>query len=437
MIRQAALALLISIPTITHAQLDSQFVFNGQNAEILTAQKAVTVITPEQKEVPDTCTRQVPTGQIEVCDDVTRYREECTYVPSSESCGYESERVCHPVSRSREVCSGGGSHQECTTIPSSTVCTERPTREVCHTNPHNGESSCTTVGGGQSCHDVGGGQSCTTVQDSPNCHTEYYSDEECSNDSRYVCHTNPGHNDCHSVPYSEEVCGMETQYRTESYACTRTITVNKEEKKTVKAETNIQINTNGLVDEIPMLVSIKEVNTQFKAFTINVKLEKEPKLFVVMKSKEVKVVSANAKEVIVKATLVLEVMTKDMLPIKLPTAISSASIDANKKLVIAFEGALAAKGKLDLSIEHKVLFGHKVDAVLKSDYPVARSIEVGISEGKPALSIDLRNAMVKKPVKGMKLKLELEAALDLKGELLNAAKPEMKKSFQSVQIILK
>ncbi len=436
MIRKFALTFLILMPALSQAQIDSQFVFNGQNGEVLKGEKQIVVITPEQVQVPSTCYRQVPTGQIQVCRDETRYREECSWIPSSESCRTEYNQVCNSVPRSREVCSGGGSRQECSTIPTSTVCHDRPTNEVCTTLP-DGSPHCTTVGGGQHCQEVGGGQHCTTVWDSPTCHSETYWDQECTSVPENRCETIPGRNDCSSIPYSENVCGMEMQYRTESYACTETVTVNREEKKLLKAETTIQIETHGLVDEFQAQVSVKERSAQFKDFTIDVKLLKEPKLFVILKQKEVKIASATKTEIVVKANLVLEVMTLEMLPISLPQDISSAVFtEATKKLTLVVNGKLAAKGTVDLSLSKKELFSRKTVAELKGAYP-AKLIEVGAVEGKPALNIDLKAAMKANPKKSMKLKLVLEAEMDIKGSLLNVTKPQLKKEFPAINVIMK
>lgn len=436
MIRKIALTFFLFLPTLTSAQVESQFVFNGQNSDVLKAEKAIVVITPEEVQVPSTCTRQVPTGEIRVCRDETRYREECSWVPSSESCRTEYNQVCNSVSRSREVCSGGGSRQECSTIPSRTECYDRPTNEVCTTLP-DGTPHCTTVGGGQTCQEVGGGQHCTTVYDQPTCHTEYYSDQECTSVPENRCETIPGRNDCSSIPYSENVCGMEMQYRTESYACTRTVIVNKEEKKILKAETTIHIDTNGLVDEFQAQISIKEKSSQFKDFSIDVKLLKEPKLFVVLKKKEVKLTSSTAKEIGLKANLVFEVLTKEMLPISLPQEITSAVFhESTKKLTLVIGGKLSAKGNVEMSLSKKELFGRKLVAELKGSYPT-KLIEVGAVEGKPALSIDLKNAMKANPKKSMKLKFILEAEMDIKGVLLNATKPELKKEFPSINVNMK
>lgn len=436
MIRQFALTIFLFLPTLTSAQVSSQLNFNGQNSDVLKAEKAVTVITPEYVQVPSTCYRQVATGQIQVCRNETRYREECSWVPSSESCRTEYNQVCNPVSRSREVCSGGGSRQECSSIPTSTVCYDRPTNEVCTTLP-DGTPHCTTVGGGQTCQEVGGGQHCTTVYDQPTCYQESYYDQECTSVPQNRCETIPGRNDCTSIPYTENVCGMETQYESESYACTQTVTVNKEEKKNLKVETTIQINTNGLVDEFQAMITIKQKSSQFKDFSIEAELLKEPKIFVVLKKKEVKIASATKTEISLQANLVFEVMTLEMLPVSLPKEITSAVFqDSTKKLILAADGKFSAKGSVDLSLSKKELFSRKTVAEFKGTYP-SKLVEVGVVEGKSALSVDLKSALKANPKKSMKLKLVLEAQMDLKGELLNATKPELKKEFPSLNVIMK
>ena len=78
MIRITLLSILLFIPTLTSAQVELKLNFNGQNSEVLKAEKAIVVITPEYVQVPSTCYRQVATGQVQVCRDETRYREECS-----------------------------------------------------------------------------------------------------------------------------------------------------------------------------------------------------------------------------------------------------------------------------------------------------------------------------------------------------------------------
>lgn len=438
MIRNIALFCLLLLPTMTYAQLDSQFTFNGQNAEVLKAEKKIVVVTPEQVEVPDTCSRQVPNGQARVCHDETRYRQECSWIPASERCWNDQERVCRTVTRYRQECSGSPSHEVCTDRPSRTVCTERPTREVCTTTP-SGRQHCTTVGGGQSCHETGGGRDCRTVPGNRTCRDVPYSDQDCDYVTRRRCETVPGRNDCRQIPYSEQVCGMETQYRTETYACTRTETVNRTTEKTVKSETNVQIITNGIVEEFPVAISVKEASQQFNAFSVEAKLLKEPKAFVVLQKKESKIASATAKEILVKNNVVLEILTQEMLPMSFPVAISSASIEeATSKLTIVFEGAISAQGSVDFAITHKAfLSSTKTLVEMKSDYP-SEKIELGNVDNKAALSINIKDAIQRElKKKNMKLKFNLTSALNLQGEIMNATKPQTSRLYEGTFVELK
>lgn len=437
MIRNLALLVFLLVPTITHAQLDSQFTFNGQNSEVLTASKKITVVTQETVQVPSTCSRQVPAGQVEVCRNETRYRQSCTWVPSSERCWNDTDRICRSVPRTRQECSTSPGRQVCTDRPSRTVCTERPTRQVCTTRP-DGRQHCTTVGGGQHCTQVGGGRDCRTEPGERHCRTVTYMDQECDNVTRRRCETVPGRNDCTSVPYSERVCGMETQYRTETYACTKPEVRTHSTEKVVKAETSVQILTNGLVEEFPVSVSLKEKSQDHTAFSIETKLLKEPKVFVVLKKQEAKV-TASEKEIQVKGSVVLEVLSQEMLPISFPASVASATItEATKKLVIIFDGALSAQGSVDLEISHNtILTSRKVIAEMKAEYPSAK-VELGVVDNKAALSIDLTDAIkneLKK--KNMKLKLSLTSALNLQGELMNTTKPETSKLFEGTFVELK
>lgn len=431
MIRNVALFFLMLVPVLAQAQLESQFTFNGQNAEVLRFEKTIKITTPVQVEVPDTCSRQVPNGQAEVCRNQTRYRQECSWIPSREQCRTENERVCRSVTRYRQECSSGPSRQVCHDIPSRTVCTERPTRQVCTTRP-NGTQHCTTVGGGQTCNQVGGGRSCHTEPGERTCRNVSYQDTDCDYVPRQRCETIPGRNDCRDIPYSERVCGMETQYRTETYACTRTETVNRTTEKLIKAETNVSIITNGLVEEFPMSVSIAEENSQYSSFAMTVKLLKEPSVFVVLKKKEVKITSSTEKEINLQGTVVLEVLTKEMLPITFPAAVTTATIEeATKKLTLVFDGAISSQGAVDLSITYKgFLTSLRKIAEIKAEYPSAK-IELGTFENKAALSIDLKDHMLAElQKKNMLLRLTLTGSMNVQGELMNATKPAMTKSYQ-------
>lgn len=250
MVRKIATYLvLLSLCLNAFAALEAPLKFNGQNAETLKLEHVMKVIRPVPREVPSTCTRQVP-YEVYRCHDVTRYREQCQWVPAEQECHTEYDRQCRSVTRYREECTRGPSRQECHTTPtrqvctdrptrrvctdlpsrqechttpsrqvctdrpSREVCTERPTREVCTTRP-DGRQHCTTVGGGQHCTTVGGGQDCRTVGGEQQCRTvgggQHCTDVGGGQDCRtvggdYQCRTVEGDPICRQVAYSDQEC---------------------------------------------------------------------------------------------------------------------------------------------------------------------------------------------------------------------------------------
>lgn len=433
MIRNLMLFLTIMFPVMTSAQIETRFTFNGQNAEVLKAEKKVSQVIQVPVEVPSTCTRQIP-HEVYQCRNVPRSRQECSRVPSRENCWNDSDRICRPVTRTRQECSSSGSRTVCQDSPGRQVCTERPTREVCRTRP-DGRQTCSTVGGGTHCTEVGGGRTCHEVPGERVCRNVSYTDEVCENVSRRRCETIPAHNECRDVAYSEEVCGMETVYTSESYACTETRTENRTVEKTIKSEINVQILTNGLVEEVPVSISIKEL----APFALEAKLLKEPKMFVVLKKKDVKVVSSTEKEVVLKGTLILEMMDARMLPISFPTAIASATLEAaTSKLTVVMEGAMSSQGSVDLSIIYDTALSKRtIIAELKAEYPGERA-ELGSVENKAALSLNLKDLIKNEPKKkNMFMKIKLGSKLLLQGEIMNAKKPDTEKQYEGIFVVLK
>jgi hypothetical protein len=97
MVRQfAMLFFILSFPTLLFAQLETTLNFNGELQDSLKIDGLLSVIRPVTIQVPGTCVRQVP-HQENVCRDVTRYRQECHNVPSSQSCSTQYDNVCHPL----------------------------------------------------------------------------------------------------------------------------------------------------------------------------------------------------------------------------------------------------------------------------------------------------------------------------------------------------
>lgn len=414
------LVLMFAFPLSTFAQFESQFLFNGQNAEALKIEKEVSFTRPRTVEVPSTCSRQVPVGTREVCSPVTRYRQDCHWVPGSTQCRTEYERVCRPVTRTRQECSSG---------PSRQVCTERPTRRVCRTNPQ-GRETCSDVGGGRSCHTVPGERHCRTVT---------YTDRDCDSVPRQRCHTTSGRNECRDIPYTTTECHNETQYRTETYACTRTETVHDSFAKKVKANIDVQILTNGIVEEIPMKVVLNKKDSEFSSFALDLKLMKEPTAIVVLNRKAVKIVSDSDEEVVVEGSIVLEIMEQAMLPISFPAKVVSAKIEkGTSKMTIVFEGAISSMGAVDFEITHKAfLSSRKTLVAMKADYP-SEKIELGQLEDKVALQIDIKDA-IKRDLekKNMLLKLKLSADVSLAGQILNEKKPDTSKLYEGTFVELK
>lgn len=439
MVRNLALFLLIALPTLAFAQLDSQFNFNGQNAEIIKAQKPITVITPEVVEVPSTCTRQVPDGQEQVCTNQIRYRQECSWIPSSERCWNENQDVCRPVTRTREECTGRENREVCSDQPGREVCTQKPSREICRPGPNGGRTVCVMVSAGRDCRIVGGGRTCHTVPGNRQCRMISEVVNDCRTISNRRCEHIPGRTDCRDISYYEPVCIWQTRYRTESYACTRTDVVQRRTSKILKNEINVRVNTNGLVEEFGLGISVKEQSQAFDAFSIEASLMNQPNVLVLLKKKEIKIAQENDKEIILKSTLVLEVVEERMIAFSFPEKISRASIDKNsEKLIIIFEGAISADGAVDLELTHKTLiFPTKTLAELKTDYP-GPIAELGQVDNKAALNLNLKGLIQGdlKP-KNMKINLKLISKIDVQGQILNEKKPQTKKSYEGIPVSLK
>lgn len=423
------------------AQVDSQINFRGQNSEVIKVEKNISVVRPVPYQVPDTCYNQIPYQSYE-CRNVTRYREECRYIPASQNCWTENERVCRNVTRYREECSNGPSRQVCTTNPSREVCTERPsrqvcterpTREVCRTNSQ-GQQTCQTVGGGQSCQTVGGGQSCQTVGGGQSCHSVpgertcrqvSYSDQDCDNVPRQRCETIPARNQCDSIPYSEEVCGNETRYRQEPYACQRTEYRDQATAKKLTGQIDVRFETNGLVEEFPVRVTVAAPNAKFESFVTEAKLVKEPKVLVFLKKKNV-VANESATEINLSGEIIMEVVSAEMVSPVFPSAVKSPAFDSATNIMsFVLDGGISAKGAVEAKIVAKPKLGKdKVVAELKADYPSTRA---GVAGNK--LSLNLAGLIQNELVKKNSISIKLSAPMSVRGELMNTTKPVIEKSY--------
>lgn len=490
--KSATYVLLFLISLNSLAGLEAPMKFTGQNAETVRLEKIIKVIRPVPREVPSTCTRQVP-YEVYRCHDVTRYREECSWVPAEQECHTEYDRECRSVTRYREECTRGPSRQECHTTPTRQVCTDRPTRRVCtdlpsreecHTTPSrqvcvdrptrevcrtrpDGQQHCTTVGGGQhcttvggdrQCRQVGGGQHCTevgggqdcrtvggdnvcrTVEGDPICRQVSYSDQECENVPRQECRTIPAHNECNQIPYSEEVCGNETAYRAEQYACTETVYDDKEMEKKVSAVMNVSLKTNGLVEEFGAMVSLAP-DAKGNIFAPAMKLTSEPKLLVIVKEKKARIHAESEKEIRVEGDIEVELQEATAEPVVFPEIESAIFSKKTNLMSVIFakalpsEAGIVRKGELDFEMTHK---GKKV-AALKDKFPGDR-VQVKKIERKDALILNLTGLVQGSMSGGLfsrakpLMDLQLKIPSKIEGEILNAKKPQTEKLYEKVKV---
>ncbi|MBA2405672.1 MAG: hypothetical protein H0V66_12925, partial [Bdellovibrionales bacterium] len=414
---------LAAVSLSSFAQVESQINFRGQNSEVIKIEKNINVVRPVPYEVPSTCTRDIPYQSYE-CRNVTRHRQECHYVPDAQNCWTENERVCRNVTRYRQECHTGPSRQVCHERPSREVCVERPTREVCRTNSQ-GQETCQTVGGGQSCQTVGGGQSCDTVGGEQICRDVSYTDQDCDNVPRRRCENVPGHNVCRDIPYSEEVCGNETRYRQEEYACMRTLYRDVTTAKKLTGDVQVHFQTNGLVEEFPLHVSVAAPDAKFESFAAAVKLLKEPKVLVFLKKKNVKA-TETAKEINLQGSIVLEILEANMVTPSFPENLKNAAFnESNSVLSLAIEGGISAQGTVDAKVTANPKIGRdKLVAELKASYPSDRAGVAGST-----LNLNLAGIMQNDLAKKNSISIKLTAPFSAAGELLNAKKPVMEKSY--------
>lgn len=417
-------AMLILHSWICLAQIESVVHFRGQNAEEIKINQSVDITRSVPYQVPSTCYNQIPYQRWE-CHNETRYRQDCQWIPDSQRCWTESERVCRNVPRTRQECQNGPSREICRNLPGREVCVERPRREVCHTNPQ-GQRSCTTVGGGQSCHTTSGTRECSTVPGERVCRHVSYTEQECENVPRRQCQHVPGRNACQSVPYAEEVCGYETRYRAEPYACQRTEYKDVTTQKKLSGEIQVHFITNGLVEEFPLMISVKALNTKFEAFESFVKLAKEPKVMVILKKKLVEH-QESAEEISVSGEVVIEVVEPRMISPMFPKELKDLSFDEDKSILrMIIDGPVSGVGSLEAVVKSIPKWGKsKQVAELKAKYPSERAKISG-----NILELNLEGLIKHKLAKKNVVMLKLTAPLSVAGELLNAQRPVLGQDYK-------
>ncbi len=539
MVRQfAKLFFILLFPTLVFAQLETTLTFNGEPQDSLKIEGLLSVIRPVTVQVQSTCVRQVP-HQENVCRDVTRYRQECHNVPSSQSCSTEYNNVCRQVTRTREQCSPGPSQrvchenptrqecttgpsrqvcherpsseecssgpsrqvchqnpsrqecstgpsrQECSERPSHQVCTERPTREICHTNPTSGQQVCSTVGGGQSCttvgggqdcrtvpgqescrtvgggqscesvpgertcrtvpggqacasipgeqscRTVGGGQSCETVPGDDICRTVSYQDQECEQVPHDVCRTIPSHKECEDIPYSQNVCGPETVFTSENYACMKDEVQQLNVSKKVSANIAVDIKTNNLTGQFPILMVLKGEQAENTSFALAATLAQDPNLLVVVKSKKVEIASEDKDRIMLDGTISIEMIDPKTVQTTFPKSFGDIALTKKtSKLLANINGTLAEKGSVDVVIMN----GRKQIAVLKAAYPSER-VQIVTNRRQTSIAMDLTGLITERISvdDSLSMNIKLGAGLNIEGEILNVKKPVNEKQFSKLE----
>lgn len=179
----AAVILTLSSNVLAYENDRENFTYDGSSSrETVTLVSSQTETRYRTEMVNARCTRQVPVTE-QICNNETRYRQECYNNPSRRECRTEYQRECRNVTDYRE---------ECFNRPSQTECRMENGRRICR--------------------NVGGGRECRRVP---------YTRQECRDFPREYCRDIPGERICRDVPYTERVCRNETRYRTEEYTCQR------------------------------------------------------------------------------------------------------------------------------------------------------------------------------------------------------------------------
>lgn len=394
------LALLVSFSSFSQSET-SEFIYRGQETETLTLER-ILVETRTRTEMQDsTCNRQVPYEQRE-CGNETRYREECTWIPSREDCGRRDERRCRPVTRTRQECTTGPSRQVCRDYPGGQVCTNGPSREicenregrqVCHDTPRGrvcrreaGNRVCRTVPGERTCRPAPPQRRCETIPGERVCRNVSYQDQECTTHSVPYCNTIPGRQDCRNIPYQEHVCRNVTRYRSESYACQVPVEIPYDVQVPVAAELNV-----SFANEFSVEVPFTALLTTGK--TLDLKAKLPANMLMGLKTSPADVVQ-EGESFFVTQNMEVNLLSVDNIQNQLAQDLTQGVIDfKNNTLSINIKGQVEASDFVEVTIEGRTprrlrstLYGKvETNGQLSSLNAVIREI----SDTQSALQLDL------------------------------------------------
>jgi hypothetical protein len=408
------------------AQLESVIQFSGQNGDVVKLNQVTLVTRSMPVQVPGTCVRQVPYQSYE-CRNETRYRQECRWIPASQNCWTANERICRPVTRTRQECHQGPPQQVCHEIPPREICEQKPPQQVCHTDPR-GQRVCRSAPSGRICHRTGGGRQCDTRPGQQICRHVTYTDQECSDYPRQQCQQIPGRNQCDNVPYQEQVCGNQTRYRSESYACTKTEYQDQIFSKNISVDIDVRFITNGVVEEIPLLVKVEPLNAKYENFTLSAKLLSTPRSFVVVKEKNL-TASESEKGIVITGDLVIEFFEPQMVEPKFPESFSGAQYSNDDDVLqMKMNGSFPANGIVELEVITKPKRGNGQKIVqLKTSFP---SSNIMFRDGM--MTFNLAGLVGGRVLKRNEISLKVTSSIYLVGEVLNEQKAPLFKDYRLV-----
>lgn len=224
---------------------------------------------------------------------------------------------------------------------------------------------------------------------------------------------------------------METRYNTESYACTRSETVNQTVVKQLKGEINVKFLTNGLVEEFPLTVLLNQPPEGSSDYSLKLSLNKEPKVLVIAREAGVDATEGE-KEINLAGEVILEILEPAMVTPAFPQEFSQVSLNQETRhLTMIFKGQVSASGSVEVNVERRNWLGRRsVVAQLKADYP---SEKVKIDGDK--LIIDLSGELESKLNK-LSVDLKISAAIRVDGVLLNTKKPTTEAAYEGLMVTL-
>lgn len=424
--------LLLTISVMAHAGIEvrpdvKSFEFTGQSEETLELLSETVNHYTVEETYTDTCTRAIPYTE-NVCRDVTEYRDvNCRMTPSEEVCENVPRQDCHTEYET-----------ECRN-ESDTVCTNEP-RQVCGYKSEpvcrsvtRYREECNTTRGEPICEEVNGRRICRPGEPRRECHQVSYQDEECHNESRYVCETEnerscrdvtrrvceqvprrdcrtvyerecrtiPGERECDREPYTRQVCEDETRYRYEEYTCTKTRDVPKSD--VVKRDEMKVIVAMETSEEV---TAVGTVSVMLKGSEVSVKAESDENIFMLISNER------DPKEQLVRVKLKVFKMSDVVKPLR--AEISELHYDDGAISFVMGKVALAGSVKININLStvfKKNFFDHSFN---QEEFEVTP-----IDDNRVRVKFHLKKMMGNNRPKLFKYKVKISVHPALPGSFIN------------------